>query len=90
MGGWQEMEERDAELKADHLHDENIRKEEANKYIQIVINKKNCNKYFVINKFVRNCTNEQDGQMMVLYRNEEGQVFVRESSEFWEKFVIIE
>ena len=82
MSGWQKMEERDAEMKANSNPNE--------KHINVVINKKNCKKYFIINKSIRNCTNAQDGQIMIMYRNEEGEIFVREFNEFWDKFVIFE
>ena len=35
---------------------------------------------------VINATNAQGGQIMVFYRNDGGQKFVREKVEFWEKF----
>lgn len=41
--------------------------------------------YNVIGK-VRNCTNSQDGQMMIVY-SRDGEEYVREESEFFEKFV---
>lgn len=37
-----------------------------------------------------NCTNAQDGQIMVMYMNNEGMLFVREQSEFIKKFIKIE
>ena len=80
----------DAEIAASNLHDDKIRKEVRDKYICEVIHKKTCSRYFVINKSIRNCTNAQDGQMMVMYKNKDGNIFVREAEEFWEKFVLLE
>lgn len=50
----------------------------------IFIHRKTGNKYVVIGECL-NCTNAQDGQEMVIYARD-GQVFVREKSEFLEKF----
>ena len=52
------------------------------------------NKYFVINDGIINATNANDGQLMVLYSgkrrgSDSMGVFVRERSEFLEKFKII-
>lgn len=50
-----------------------------------VIHKKTLNEYLVIGT-AKNCTNGLcDGQSMVLYEKD-GKMFVREESEFWEKF----
>ena len=58
--------------------------------IMYVKNKKNKKLYTVLNTNIINCTNEQDGQKMVLYTgsDKEGclQIFVREINEFFEKF----
>jgi len=51
------------------------------------INIKTGNKYFVVGSVI-NATNEQDGQFMLLYKNEEGDMFVREKEEFMEKFIM--
>ena len=50
-------------------------------------NKKNKHIYKILN-YAINCTNAQDGQQMCIYYNEENesQLFVREVSEFNEKF----
>ena len=48
-------------------------------------NKKNQKNYYVLNMEVINCTNEVDGQRMVLYTIE-GRQFVREYGEFMQKF----
>ena len=48
-------------------------------------NKKNQNIYTVLNMDVINCTNEVDGQRMVLYTTG-GRQFVREYEEFMAKF----
>jgi hypothetical protein len=50
-----------------------------------VIHKKSGRRYEIIRENVKNCTNAQDGQLMVYYTNGE-LYFVREHSEFWEKF----
>jgi hypothetical protein len=50
-----------------------------------VIHKKSGRRYEIIRENVKNCTNAQDGQLMVYYTNGE-LYFVREQSEFWEKF----
>ena len=50
-----------------------------------VIHKKTGNKYHLLGELI-NATNAQDGQIMVLYRNDKHQKFVREKTEFWEKF----
>lgn len=34
------------------------------------------------------CTNSRDGQIVVLYRNKNGQLFVREKNEFLQKFTL--
>ena len=51
-------------------------------------NIKNGNIYEVIREDVINCTNANDNQIMVLYKNEEHSemLFVREKSEFYIKF----
>ena len=50
-----------------------------------VVHKKTGNIYYVVD-YVTNCTNKNDGEEMVLYKNQIGYIFVRESEEFWEKF----
>lgn len=52
-----------------------------------VINKKTKGEYFVIDA-VTNATNAQDGEVMVLYRNIDGALFVRELAEFKKKFIV--
>lgn len=51
-------------------------------------NIKNGNIYKVIREDVINCTNANDGQIMVLYKNEKypDKIFVREINEFNIKF----
>lgn len=49
------------------------------------IHKKTGDRYFVAGE-ATNATNAQDGQVMVVYSNAEGKTFVREKSEFYEKF----
>ena len=55
------------------------------KRTMIYKNKKNKKPYTVLNMDVINCTNEVDGQRMVLYTID-GRQFVREYGEFMEKF----
>lgn len=59
-------------------------------------NKKNNKLYQVLNYNILNCTNEQDGQIMYLYRvysekvldeNGEEKLFVRSKNEFEIKFI---
>lgn len=51
-------------------------------------NKKNGNIYDVIREDVINCTNANDGEIMVLYKNDNSpdKIFVRERNEFYIKF----
>lgn len=51
-------------------------------------NIKNGNIYEVIREDIINCTNANDGQIMVLYKSEKypDKIFVREKSEFYIKF----
>lgn len=49
-----------------------------------VIHLKTGNEYTVIGEAI-NCTDEQDGQQMVIYRNKD-KVFVREVNEFQDRF----
>ena len=51
------------------------------------INKKNKKRYELI-KPITNTTNAQDGQLMFLYEDENGESFVREINEFQDKFDI--
>lgn len=55
-------------------------------------NIKNGNIYEVIRNDVINCTNINDGQIMVLYKSEKypGKIFVREINEFNTKFTLTE
>ena len=50
----------------------------------VVIHLKTGNEYTVLGE-VRNCTNNRDGEVMVLYSSSAG-MFVREKQEFWQKF----
>lgn len=52
---------------------------------KLYIHKKTGNKYFVTGEAI-NTTNSQDGQVMVVYANTDGKTFVREKTEFLEKF----
>ena len=51
-------------------------------------NKKKGTYYVLLNDNVKNCTNANDGQIMVLYRSEDEPdlYFVREKNEFFIKF----
>lgn len=51
-----------------------------------LIHKKTGNKYFYCRVLI-NATNDNDGQLMVLYKNENNMRFVRELNEFCEKFM---
>ena len=53
-----------------------------------VIHIKTGNVYVMEEQEAINATNDNDGQVMVVYRNEEGHTFVREKREFWNKFEI--
>ena len=53
--------------------------------IKLVQNKKTKGVYQIINKEVINCTNAQDGQIMVIYTDGD-KLFARELNEFEEKF----
>ncbi len=54
-------------------------------------NIKNGNTYEVIRDDVLNCTNVNDGQIMVLYKSQKSPelLFVREKTEFLQKFELI-
>ena len=54
-----------------------------------VIHNKTSNLYFLLQNII-NATNEQDGQKMCLYVNTKGQMFVRESEEFYAKFTPVQ
>lgn len=56
--------------------------------IQLVQNKKTKGIYQVLFTEAINCTNAQDGQIMVAYTDGE-KLFVREQKEFCEKFVTV-
>ena len=51
------------------------------------INNKTGNFYYYQGTII-NATNSNDGQVMVLYKNEYGELFCRELNEFKEKFTI--
>ena len=51
--------------------------------------KKTGNIYTIVDTAI-NCTNSQDGQVMVIYKNNNDQIFVREIREFNDKFEKIE
>lgn len=46
--------------------------------------------YTLISEHVINSTNENDGQRMVLYMDNFSHMYVREETEFWEKFKYIQ
>lgn len=50
-----------------------------------VIHKKTGNKYFLISEAL-DCTNSRADTPVYIYCNLNGQLFVREKHEFWEKF----
>ena len=49
------------------------------------------NIYEVIRDDVINCTNSNDGEIMILYKNDKfpNKVFVRERTEFYQKFALL-
>lgn len=55
--------------------------------VEKYIHNKTRNEYTVEGEAL-NCTNAQDGQIVVLYRNKNGQLFVREKNEFLQKFTL--
>lgn len=58
--------------------------------MDIYRNIKTGNLYMIVSTCVVNATNEQDGQLMILYRNYGGQdatLYAREADEFYKKFV---
>lgn len=64
--------------------------------IKIAINKKTGDKYRILREDIINCTNKDDGKLMVLYipldelsLNPEDTEYVREIDEFYEKFEVI-
>jgi|SRR5208283_2519091 len=78
---------------ADLMKARNKKKIDDIKYIK-AIHKKSGRKYIIINDDVINATNLNDGQIMIYYsgnyKNKEGiGNFVREKTEFFEKFEII-
>lgn len=58
-----------------------ISKNKISNFIHI----KTGNIYYVLGEAI-NSTNDRDGQIIIIYSNKEGQVFVREKNEFLEKF----
>ena len=42
--------------------------------------------YVLLKSNIINSTNDQDGQLMIMYMNPKGQLFVREETEFLQKF----
>ena len=54
--------------------------------MKTVTHKKTGNVYIVMEESVKNCTNANDGQIMVYYRSLDGLHFARDRDEFWTKF----
>lgn len=54
-----------------------------------VKHKKSGKLYYMLDEEIINCTNENVGQSMILYTNG-SLVFVREKTEFYEKFEVME
>ena len=46
--------------------------------------------YFLLNENVKNCTNANDGQIMVFYASTDGKKFTRDQDEFWTKFTQVD
>ena len=57
--------------------------------MKTVSHNKTGNIYIVMEESVKNCTNANDGQMMVFYSSLDGKKFTRDQNEFWEKFTQI-
>lgn len=53
-----------------------------------VTHKKTGDKYWIICTRIPNATNAANNELMILYKNEKGDLFVRESNEFCTKFEI--
>lgn len=53
-------------------------------------NKKNNTLYELIDDFIANCTNGNENQTMMLYRDKHGNRYVRDKKEFLDKFIRIE
>ena len=56
------------------------------KPVKSFIHKKTGNTYFLLNDELIECTNGREEKKYCLYANQEGMVFVRERSEFYQKF----
>jgi len=56
--------------------------------MKIAINLKRKTEYIILMEDVRNSTNAQDGQKMVIYQGMDNHVYVRETEEFYQKFRI--
>jgi len=56
-----------------------------NKIPKAYNHKKTGDRYFVTGEAI-NATNAQDGQVMIIYANSDDETFVREKTEFLEKF----
>jgi len=79
MSGWQEMEEIDSDI-------ENEKRKEQKYLSSHVVHIKTGNVYEILYEDIINATNAQDGQEMIMYKNKDGMIFVREKKEFFEKF----
>lgn len=62
------------------------RGDRASKKERFVIHTKTGNRYIIVDEVV-DATNERDGLVVVLYKNESGRMFVRDKDEFWMRFV---
>jgi hypothetical protein len=61
------------------------RGDRKSKQEQYVIHNKTGNRYIVVDELI-DATNERNGTVCVLYKNEEGRMFVIEKEEFWMRF----
>jgi len=59
-------------------------------FITTVINDKNKKVYIVLNNHVIDCTNSANDKPMVLYRDLDGTMYVREYAEFYVKFTPVD
>ncbi len=54
-----------------------------------IVSNNKTGKYYAILHNAIDCTNERDGLDVVVYKDTNHQIFVREKEEFWQKFTKI-
>lgn len=58
--------------------------------MKLVMHNKTGNIYKILSENVIDTTNARGGDVeVILYQNLQGQIFVREKQEFWEKFTLL-